>query len=239
MTTKSIQKEISAAFNPVFTHHLYLIRRGLLKAFKRLAPQMEGKLMDLGCGLKPYRTLFNVDEYIGVEYHGDGPTYDKGFADVFYDGHTLPFQDGHFDSVFSSEVFEHIFNLPEILPELNRVMKPGGKILVSCPFALGEHEAPADFARYTSFAMRHLFETNGFEVIELVKTGTYVEAVMQLRMVYWDLYLLKPIKRIPIVRSAIRKTVFGIGNIWTMFLSALLPKSDLLYMNNVVLAKKK
>jgi len=234
-----MQKGIPTAFNPALTHHLYLIRRGLLKAFKKLAPQLQGKLMDLGCGLKPYRSLFNVDEYIGVEYHGDGPTYDKGLADVFYDGHTLPFHDACFDSVFSSEVFEHIFNLPEILPELNRVLKPGGKILVSCPFALGEHEAPADFARYTSFAMRHLLESNGFEVIDLVKTGSYVEAVMQLRMVYWDLYLLKPIKRIPVVRSVIRKTVFAAGNTWAMFLNALLPHSNELYMNNVVLAKKK
>lgn len=239
MSTISTQKAIAAAFNPNITHHLYLLRRGLLKAFKRLIPQLQGKLMDLGCGLKPYRSLFNVDEYIGVEYHGDGPTYDKGFADVFYDGHTLPFPDGHFDSVFSSEVFEHIFNLPEILPELNRVMVPGGKMLVSFPFALGEHEAPADFARYTSFAMRHLLETNGFEVIELVKTGSYVEAVMQLRMVYWELYLLKPVKNIPIVRSIIRKSVFSIGNIWALFLNSLLPKGTELYMNIVVLAKKK
>jgi len=87
--------------------------------------------------------------------------------------------------------------------------------------------------------MRHLLESNGFEVIDLVKTGSYVEAVMQLRMVYWDLYLLKPIKRIPVVRSVIRKTVFAAGNTWAMFLNALLPHSNELYMNNVVLAKKK
>ena len=93
MSTIPTQKGIPTAFNPNFTHHLYLIRRGLLNAFKRLAPQLQGKLMDLGCGLKPYRSLFNVDEYIGVEYHGDGPTYDKGLADVFYDAGHWRFSD--------------------------------------------------------------------------------------------------------------------------------------------------
>jgi hypothetical protein len=87
--------------------------------------------------------------------------------------------------------------------------------------------------------MRHLLESNGFEVTELVKTGSYVEAVMQLRMVYWELYLLKPIKHIPVVRSIIRKTVFACGNIWALFLNALLPHGNELYMNIVVLAKKK
>jgi len=35
--------------------------------------------------------------------------------DVFYDGKKVPFEDGHFDAIFSSEVFEHVFNLPDIL----------------------------------------------------------------------------------------------------------------------------
>lgn len=239
MSTPPNASGIPTAFDPGLTHPLYLIRSGLVKAFRRLAPRLTGKLMDFGCGLKPYRPLFTVDEYIGVEYHGDGPTYDKGLADVFYDGHTLPFPDAHFDSIFSGEVFEHVFNLEEIIPELNRVLKPGGQILVSCPFSFGEHEAPADYARYTSFAIRHLFEKNDFEVIEQVKTGSFTEAIIQLRLVYWDAHILKPLRGIPVLRSIARIIVFGGGNLWALFCRSVLPYSQTLYLNNVVLAKKK
>jgi SAM-dependent methyltransferase len=239
MTMPHSPKPIPYPFNPGITHPLFLIRSGLLKAFRRLIPELGGRMMDFGCGLKPYASLFRVDEYIGVDYQGDGPTYSQHAVDVFYDGHTLPFPDAHFDSVFSSEVFEHVFNLPEILPELNRVMKPGGKILISCPFSFGEHEAPADFARYTSFAVRHLFERNGFEVVKQEKTGSFTEAVIQLRIVYWDAHLLKPFRKIPVLRSVARWIVFGGNNLWALFCRSALPYSQDLYLNNVVLAQKK
>jgi SAM-dependent methyltransferase len=203
-----------------------------------LIPQLKGKLMDFGCGLKPYEAMFTVDEYVGVDYKGDGPTYSHHKVDVFYDGHTLPFEDDHFDSIFSSEVFEHVFNLPEIMKELHRVLKPGGLILVSCPFAFGEHEAPADYARYTSFAIKSLFTSHGFEVVHYEKTGSFIEAIVQQRIAYWDRHVISRIAGIPVVRSIARVIIFGGNNLWAALWKALLPKSQELYLNNVMLAKK-
>ncbi|MBK8311763.1 MAG: class I SAM-dependent methyltransferase [Chitinophagaceae bacterium] len=111
----------------------------------------------MGCGSKPYKSLFNVNEYVGVDYHGQGHSHENEQIDVFYDGVLLPFPDNYFDSVFSTEVFEHVFNLEEMILEIKRVMKPGAKILVTCPFAIPEHEQPNDYARYSSFGLKHLF----------------------------------------------------------------------------------
>jgi len=225
-------------FDPGITHPLYLIRSNLVKALRRQIPELKGKMMDFGCGLKPYETLFMVDEYIGVDYQGEGDTFSHHKVDVFYDGHTLPFPDNHFDSIFSSEVFEHVFNLPEIIKELHRVLKPGGKILISCPFAFGEHEVPADFARYTSFAIQHLFNNSGFEVIHYEKTGSFIEAIVQLRIVYWDRHLLVYLKDIPVLRTLARWIVFGGNNFLAKAWKTLLPYSQDLYLNNIVLAQK-
>ncbi|MGB4773369.1 MAG: class I SAM-dependent methyltransferase [Chitinophagaceae bacterium] len=225
-------------FHPGILHPLYLIRSGLYAAFRHLVPQLKGKLMDFGCGLKPYEAMFTVDEYVGVDYKGDGPTYSHHKVDVFYDGHTLPFQDDHFDSIFSSEVFEHVFNLPEIMGELRRVLKPGGLILVSCPFAFGEHEAPADYARYTSFAMKSLFTSHGFEVVHYEKTGSFIEAIVQQRIAYWDRHVISRIAGIPVLRTIARVIIFGGNNVWASLWKAVLPKSQELYLNNVMLAKK-
>jgi len=225
-------------FDPGITHPLYLIRSNLVKALRKQIPELKGRMMDFGCGLKPYESLFQTDEYIGVDYQGEGETFSHHKVDVFYDGHTLPFPDNHFDSIFSSEVFEHIFNLPEIIRELHRVLKPGGMILVSCPFAFGEHETPADFGRYTSFAIQHIFRTSGFEVVHYEKTGTYHEALIQLKIVYWDKYILSLVKNIPVVRTIARWIIFGGNNLWAVIYKAIMPGKQDLYLNNVLLAKK-
>lgn len=195
--------------------------------------------MDFGCGSKPYRTLFNnVTEYVGVDYDSPGHPHTNEQIDIFYDGKHLPFGDDHFDSVFSTEVFEHIFNLPEILRELNRVMKPGGKILITCPFAICEHEVPNDFARYTSFALKHLLESHGFSVLELGKTGNAVETIWQLRITYWHQHILYKVRKIPVLRAGLRLLIYTGFNLLGLFWSKILPVRKDLYLNNIVLAQK-
>ena len=194
--------------------------------------------MDFGCGSKPYRSLFTVDEYIGVDYASEGHSHESEQIDVFYDGKTLPFPNNHFDSVFSSEVFEHIFNLPEILKEINRVMKPGAKILVTCPFAIVEHEVPNDYARYTSFAIKDLFEKAGFRVLEHEKAGNHVETIMQLRIMYIHLHIFPIVRNIPIIRSLFRLIVFSTMNVWALFKKTILPCNYDLYLNNIILCEK-
>ena len=128
--------EIKYEFNPNIFYSGYLLRKKLLIAVNRYAHYMGGVMMDFGCGSKPYKSLFDVKEYIGVDFNGEGHSHENEQIDVFYDGKKLPFPDNYFDSVFSTEVFEHVFNLEEIIPEIKRVMKPGAKILVTCPFAI-------------------------------------------------------------------------------------------------------
>jgi SAM-dependent methyltransferase len=229
---------IPKEFNPNITHPLFLIRTELFRNISKFAPQLKGRMMDFGCGLKPYADLFTVDEYIGVDYQAEGETYHQEKVDVFYDGKTLPFPDNHFDSIFSSEVFEHIFNLPEILQELKRVLKPGGKILITCPFSFGEHEVPSDYARYTSFAIKHMFTSNGFNIVAFEKTGGSIEAITQLRIVYWNLHILSIFKNIPVLRTMLRKLVFTSNNLSAIILGKILPRRQDLYLNNILLAEK-
>lgn len=230
---------INKEFNPGITHPGYIIRNRLLHGIRKYAMQLQGKLMDFGCGSKPYKSLFqNVSGYIGVDYDSPGHPHTNEQIDVYYDGHHLPFPDNHFDSIFTTEVFEHVFNLPEIIVELNRVLKPGGKILITCPFAICEHEVPNDFARYTSFAMKHMLEQNNFTVLSLDKTGNSVEVIWQLRITYWHQHIVHKVRKIPIVRSAMRMVVYTLFNCLALFWSKVMPVRKDLYMNNVVLAQK-
>lgn len=232
-------ENIPKAFRPNITKPYYLVRNGLLKSIIGPAAQMNGRLMDLGCGSKPYYSIFKVDEYIGVDYDSPGHPHDNENIDVYYDGKHLPFKENDFDSVFCSEVFEHIFNLEEIIKETHRVMKPGGRFLITCPFAICEHEVPNDFARYTSFALKHLLESNGFKVLSLGKSGNSVETVFQLWITYIDQHISVFFKNIPVFRSVFKVFTYTTLNLTALLLSKILPAKKDLYLNNIVLAEKK
>lgn len=50
-----------------------------------------------------------------------------------YDLYRLPFADGTFDGIVSLEVIEHMADVLAYLAELKRVLKPGGRIVISTP----------------------------------------------------------------------------------------------------------
>lgn len=229
---------IAADFKPSITQPHYLIRNRLLEAITSLAGQLKGRMMDFGCGQKPYYSLFNVDQYIGVDFENPGHSHANEAIDVFYDGKTIPFEREYFDSIFSSEVFEHIFNLPDILKELNRVLKVDGLMLITCPFSFCEHEVPNDFARYTSFAIKHLLQQNGFEIVQQVKTGNSIEAISQLQLTYIHQHITPVVRKVPVVRSVFRFVTYTSINITALVLGKIFPAGKDLYMNNVVLCRK-
>lgn len=220
----------------IFINPYYIIRRGLYREIAAHRHALSGRLLDFGCGRKPYRTLFEVTEYIGLDIEASGHDHKDEEIDVYYDGRTIPFEDEAFDAVFSSEVLEHVFNLDEVLAEISRVTKLGGHLLISVPFVWNEHEVPYDFGRYTSFGIAHAVRKAGFDIVEARKTTTCVETIFQMicayvsqRLLPTNQYanaLLTPVFVAPI-------TIVGLA------LSALLPKDDTFFHNNVVLARRR
>jgi SAM-dependent methyltransferase len=234
---------VPKSFQPGLNNPFYFIRNALLKKVKEYAPQLNGKLLDFGCGSKPYQTLFtNAKEYIGLDYEGEGHSHKDENIDVLYDGKKIPFADETFDSVFASEVFEHLFNLEEIIPEIKRVMKKGSKILITCPFVWNEHEVPADYARYTQFALKHLLENKGFTLLRLDKSGDFTMALYQMKMVYVSEHFIPAIPALgksKFFRTSIAPVIYFIMNSWFVFKHWILPKRKDWYLNNIVLAQKK
>ena len=225
-----ITSPIGIVISPV-----YFIRNGLYKNIRDLSPRLNGAILDFGCGSKPYESLFvNATSYIGVDIQVSGHNHRDSRIDVFYDGKTFPFARDQFDAVVCFEVFEHVFNIDELLVEIRRVLKPGGQLLMSIPFAWDEHEVPYDFARYTSFGIKHVLERNGFEVLESRKTTTYVLALCQLFIAYLALQVFP---RDRIVSRVLQLLVIFPLNLLSLLLNFVLPKRYEYYSNNVVLAR--
>lgn len=230
---------ISKEFHPSLFHPYYFIRSRLLKSVAEQAHNLKGRLLDFGCGSKPYKNLFGVDEYIGVDFVNEGHPHDNEQIDVYYDGKTIPFPDNFFDSILCSEVFEHVFNLPEILLELNRVLKPGGRILITCPFVWKEHELPHDYARYTLFALKDLLQKNNFNVQTVAKSGSFIEVISQLIVLYFFDTGYSKVDNIPIVKQVFEFLFIFLPNLFGAIINKLLPSKNQLYFNNIIVAEKK
>lgn len=233
---KLIKKDqFISSYRSIFTNPFFIIRNGIYKALLNLAPRLEGKLLDVGCGSKPYEELFSVKEYIGLDIEESGHPHENEIIDIFYDGKKIPFEDHTFDSVFASEVFEHVFNLDELIKEINRVIKRDGKLLITVPFVWDEHEIPYDFARYSSFGLESILNQNGFKILEHVKTTSFIETIGQLLISYINQHFFPKNTYINILLTCL---VLAPLTLIFLIFGKVLPNSKTLYLNNVMLCKK-
>jgi SAM-dependent methyltransferase len=156
-----------------------LISNGLIleqfQAFleERWGQQRGEHILDLGAGLVPYAAVYGP--YFDRRTTVDVPfsPHDQRHIDVFATADDLPFEDATFDCILCTEMLEHCPEPLAVLAEMHRVLKPGGAVFLTTPFSIGVHEAPYDFYRYTPFALRHLAEGSGFEVMSIEPRGDY------------------------------------------------------------------
>lgn len=218
----------------IFLNPFFIARSGLSNAMAHFAPQLTGKLLDVGCGTKPYRKLFNVTGYVGLDIDSES-TQKRGIADYLYDGEKFPFRDADFDSILCNQVLEHVFNPDDFLGEISRVLKPGGKLLLTVPFVWDEHEQPYDFARYSSFGLQALLEKQGFKVLQHKKLAADASILFQLG----NAYLYKITQNLPmVIKIFLTATVMAIINIFGVLAGKLLPDNPDLFLDHVVLAEK-
>lgn len=97
-------------------------------------------LLDFGCGdgLFTEAVFGKQDGMYGCDIASaelpaarDSGVYRCGVQ--FADGHHLPYRDGAFGSVYSNSVIEHIPDPHNVLPELARVLRPGGLLVLTVP----------------------------------------------------------------------------------------------------------
>lgn len=155
-------------------HFQWLDTVYLVRTLKAKLPYLSGRVLDVGCGEKPYRALFfQATDYVGIDIAG-------GAADhVVAPDAVFPFDDGAFDVVFATQVVEHVENLPHTLGEMARVCKSGGVIVLSFPFLYNEHGTPYDFQRFTIHGALYLLP---YTVQTLERQGGFGSTVVILTL---------------------------------------------------------
>lgn len=221
----------------LFINPFYLNRRALLNELKKQAKEVNGDLLDFGCGAKPYQSLFeNTTSYIGVDIDNYSHNHINENIDFYYDGKILPFENETFNIVFSSEVLEHVTSLNQSLSEINRVLKGNGQILMSLPFCFPEHEMPFDFRRFTINGVNELLNEFGFEIINGLSFGRYFEVVFQLIIKYIHDLIYTKNKYLNLLLNIIFIFPFTFLG---LIISKVLPNNKSLYFGTIILARKK
>ncbi len=212
---------------------LWIAKRSLRRAIASVSSHARGRLLDVGCGVKPYRNLFGaVTSHIGIERPG---TLSKSrVVDVWGDALALPFRGGAFDTVLCSEVLEHVPEPHVLFDEAARMLKSGGALILSTPQVWGLHEEPFDFYRFTRYGLAHLARASGLAVIEVRPTcGTF--AMVGQRLVSFAFYS-TGVYRVPVL-NLLSRPILALAQIIFVALDALAGhRGDTL--DNVMVARR-
>ncbi len=132
-----------------------------------LSSQLSGKLLDVGCGNKPYQSYFqHVTSYEGCDFDAS-----RGPVDFQCPADQIPRPDNSYDSILCTEVLEHVPDPAAVWREFYRILKPGGMVLLTTPMYWPSHEQPYDFSRFPAHGLVYLAERGEFEVLDLIPRG--------------------------------------------------------------------
>ncbi len=147
-------------------HHKWLAIVDLQRDLNDCLPDLRGTVLDVGCGRQPYRRwLSGATGYVGVDVEPQ-PGVDR----LITPGVPWPLADASFDAVLCTQVLEHDSAPHHTLSEISRVLRPGGIVIVTVPFAYNEHALPHDYRRWSAAGAASLVSER-FHVAEIRKQG--------------------------------------------------------------------
>ena len=176
---------------PRLSSPTWVVRSSLARWLEEQAAELAGgerlRILDVGCGVKPYYPFFAgvASEYVGVD------VVENPAAELLGPVEALPVEDASFDVVLCTQVLEHSDDPAQAVRELRRVTRPGGRVLASTHGVQVYHPSPADYWRWTHEGLRRLFEQNaewaslsvtpaaGTASALAMLLGTYVEIALR------------------------------------------------------------
>lgn len=164
-----------------FGGSIYMAERQLSHYLPLFNAHLSGSLLDLGCGPVPYYELYRplVSENICVDYPGS--PYSTEFLDHAVDLNAverLPFPDGRFDSVLASDMLAHMHRPDALMREIARVLRPGGKAIITAAFINWMGEYPYEYSHQSGPGLKQLAAGASLEILHLESYGGHADVLM-------------------------------------------------------------
>jgi SAM-dependent methyltransferase len=142
-------------------HVIRELQRGVERGVARLEVAPGQTVLDFGCATLPYRDLFPGDvTYLGADLPGNA----DATVEVRADG-TLPLSEESVDAVISTQVLEHVDDPATYLAECARVLRPGGRLLLTTHGMMLYHPDPVDYWRWTCAGLERILVQAGLEPV--------------------------------------------------------------------------
>lgn len=168
-----------------YAHHIRTLPARLEALVPDLLLPPDGSILDYGCAELPYRSFFPGDaRYVAADLPGN-PHATLELAD---DG-TVPVASASFDAVLSTQVLEHVTDPALYLDECFRVLRPGGRLLLSTHGTFVYHPDPDDYWRWTCAGLQRIVRDAGFDVVRFDGIIGLLPTGLQLVQdaIYWQL----------------------------------------------------
>ena len=143
-----------------YAHHVRTLPARLEELAGELQVPDGGKVLDYGCAEMPYRHFFgSAVEVVGADLPGNPHA-----ALTLDDAGRVPAPDESFDAALSTQVLEHVEDPALYLSECFRVLRPGGRLLLSTHGVFAYHPDPDDYWRWTCAGLRRAVSQAGFGI---------------------------------------------------------------------------
>lgn len=130
-------------------------------------------VLDTGAGESGLRKHFSRSRYIALDLAAGDQEWDYTGLDVIGDLHKVPIAGNMADIVLNFQVLEHVHSPGEVIKEFYRLLKPGGRLILTAPQGWHEHQQPHDYFRFTRFALEMMMGKAGFTDINIAPMGGY------------------------------------------------------------------
>jgi len=146
---------------------------------KVIREHARGSLADIGCGEVPYYFIYKdlIDDNICIDWKVLGSKTSYLDHTVNLNHENLPLQPNSVDTVLCTDVLEHIKHPEHLFSEMARILKVGGKLILTVPFMYWLHDTPNDYHRYSKYKLKDFCEINGLVVHSISEYGGLPEIV--------------------------------------------------------------